>query len=116
MPQAGSGRQEAPLATSAITIRGLEPVPSSTAPLDPTALTLEHVLASLARVKARLEENDRRAMTAGPQPPPEPDPPMACRGVGIEIPWSLRLFSHQPSPWRTFRPGHSANHVGISRQ
>ncbi|KAG6403793.1 hypothetical protein SASPL_136025 [Salvia splendens] len=66
---------EALVATSALTIRGLEPLPVSTRALDPAAMAMEHVLASLARVEARLEENDRRFNSVFSLSHPDPDPP-----------------------------------------
>lgn len=50
----------------------LLPPPSSSVPLDAPALAMEHVLASLAGVEARLDESERRS---NPPPPPiRPDP------------------------------------------
>ncbi|KAG6437863.1 hypothetical protein SASPL_102793 [Salvia splendens] len=60
---------------SASVIVGLGSQPSSTVALDTPALAFEHVLASLARLEARLDASKRRAATAHPPSRPDPDPP-----------------------------------------
>ncbi|KAG6418596.1 hypothetical protein SASPL_120800 [Salvia splendens] len=53
----------------------LEPFPSSLSALDTPALTFEHILASLARLGARMDASERRAAIAQPPPWPDPEPP-----------------------------------------
>lgn len=57
---------EAIVATTTPFIRGLEPLPASSAPLDASALALEHTLASIARVEARLDAHERQPAIAPP--------------------------------------------------
>ncbi|KAG6399839.1 hypothetical protein SASPL_141324 [Salvia splendens] len=61
--------------TSAGIIRGLEQFPASSGARDSTALAFQHVLASLARIEARLDASERRSASAQPPPRPEPKPP-----------------------------------------
>ncbi|KAG6424108.1 hypothetical protein SASPL_114520 [Salvia splendens] len=53
----------------------LEPFPSSPSALDTPAMAFEHILASLARLEARMDALERRASIAQPPPWPDPDPP-----------------------------------------
>ncbi|KAG6393283.1 hypothetical protein SASPL_147520 [Salvia splendens] len=68
-------RAEPIVGSDAGTTRGLEASPSSTGALDTTALAFEHVLASLARIEARLDTSERRNSVAQPPPRPDPKPP-----------------------------------------
>ncbi|KAG6437413.1 hypothetical protein SASPL_102329 [Salvia splendens] len=70
-----AGMRAEPLVGSAGTTRGLEASSSSTGALVTTALAFEHVLASLARIEARLEASERRNSIAPPPPRPDPKPP-----------------------------------------
>ncbi|KAG6423332.1 hypothetical protein SASPL_113726 [Salvia splendens] len=54
---------------------GLESQPAPTAALDTPALAFEHILASIARLEARLDASERRAAITQPPPRPDPDPP-----------------------------------------
>ncbi|KAG6407956.1 hypothetical protein SASPL_130957 [Salvia splendens] len=61
--------------TPAGIIRGLEQFPESSGARDSTTLAFQHVLASLARIEARLDASERRSASAQPPPRPEPKPP-----------------------------------------
>lgn len=63
-----------PLSTT-VANRVLPPPPASSVVLDAPALAMEHVLASLARVEARLDEAERRSNSLLPPIRPEPAPP-----------------------------------------
>ncbi|KAG6394620.1 hypothetical protein SASPL_145209 [Salvia splendens] len=56
-------------------IAGLEPLSSAAAPLNAQALAFEHILASIARVEARLDAEGRQPASAPPRSRPDPDPP-----------------------------------------
>ncbi|KAG6427961.1 hypothetical protein SASPL_112209 [Salvia splendens] len=85
-------RAEPLVSSTAGTTRGLEASSSSTGALDTTALAFEHVLASLARIEARMDASERRNSVALPPPRPDPKPPndgwqqgrgdIICRGIG----------------------------------
>ncbi|KAG6405985.1 hypothetical protein SASPL_133581 [Salvia splendens] len=60
----------------------LEPFPSSPSALDTPALAFEHILASLARLKARMDALERRAAIAQPPPWPDPNPPYTDWNLG----------------------------------
>ncbi|KAG6388746.1 hypothetical protein SASPL_150178 [Salvia splendens] len=68
-------RTEPLVATAAGVVAGVESQSSSTRALDTPALAFEHVLASLARLEARMDASDRRAAAAQAPPRPDPDPP-----------------------------------------
>ncbi|XP_042005941.1 uncharacterized protein LOC121754689 [Salvia splendens] len=56
-------------------IAGLEPLAAASAPLNAQALAFEDILASIARVEARLDAEGRQPVNAPPRSRPEPDPP-----------------------------------------
>ncbi|KAG6418598.1 hypothetical protein SASPL_120802 [Salvia splendens] len=60
----------------------LEPFPSSPSALDTPALAFEHILASLARLEARMDALERRSAIAQPPPWPDPDPPYTDWNLG----------------------------------
>ena len=92
MTQSGLHRSEPPF------IRGVEPLPTVTKPLDAGALAMEHVLASLARMEARLDATDRGVPTT--VPPLRPDPvlpsgvlqqlPVYTQATGVSLPGPSR--------------------------
>ncbi|KAG6416708.1 hypothetical protein SASPL_124144 [Salvia splendens] len=132
-------RTEPIAATTAGVVLGGESQSSSTRALDTQALAFEHVLASLARLEARMDASDRRAAAAQAPPRPDPDPPYAewQRGrddygrnravmktstavsslpqLGLGSPPSTRAHQHpiQPgaSPWD--RPRFSSDSRGV---
>ncbi|KAG6432863.1 hypothetical protein SASPL_104451 [Salvia splendens] len=53
----------------------VESFSTSTGAVDTPAVAFEHVLASLARLEARMDVSERRAAIAQPPPRPDPDPP-----------------------------------------
>ncbi|KAG6410327.1 hypothetical protein SASPL_128385 [Salvia splendens] len=78
MANRGGFNRTEPLTTiSAGIVMGVESRSSSTRPLDTPAMALEHVLASIARLEARMDASDRRGGAAQPPPGPDPDPPYA---------------------------------------
>ncbi|KAG6402502.1 hypothetical protein SASPL_134698 [Salvia splendens] len=70
-----ANRTKPMVVTSAGVIVGGESQSSSTLALDTPGLAFEHVLASLARLEARLDASEQRAVVAQPLPRPDPDPP-----------------------------------------
>ena len=77
MAHLNATRTEPMVVSSTSVIRGLEQLPTSTAPFNASALAWEHVLASIARVEVRLDASERRSNTSPPQSRPDPDPPYA---------------------------------------
>ncbi|XP_047965656.1 uncharacterized protein LOC125210120 [Salvia hispanica] len=92
MASQGIVRTEAIAATTTPFIRGLDPLSSSSsAPLNASALALEHILASIARVEARLDASDRQPTRDPPQSRPDPDPPYNINGG-----WRGESTAHRP--------------------
>ena len=91
----GGGRSEALITSVALGSRGLESLPLSTVPLDAPALAMEHILASLAGVEARLDANDRRSPNLQQQRRPDPDPPYNDTGGWKEDAANRRLVFTQ---------------------
>ncbi|KAG6385787.1 hypothetical protein SASPL_154668 [Salvia splendens] len=75
MANRGVDRTESIVNSSAGTFRGLETLPATSGALDAPALAFENVLASLARIEARLDAAEQRSATTQPPPRPDPDPP-----------------------------------------
>ncbi|KAG6435991.1 hypothetical protein SASPL_100872 [Salvia splendens] len=76
--RATDGRGGHPVSASVSTapfITGLEPLSAVSAPLNAPALAFEHILASIARVEARLDAEGRQPVSAPPRSRPDPDPP-----------------------------------------
>ncbi|KAG6429539.1 hypothetical protein SASPL_107591 [Salvia splendens] len=71
----GGSRTKPIITTFANVSVGVESHSSATLALDTPALAFEHVLASLARLEARIEASERNATIAQPPPRPDPDPP-----------------------------------------
>ncbi|KAG6412976.1 hypothetical protein SASPL_125671 [Salvia splendens] len=76
--------------TSVGVIVGEESQSSSTLALDTPAMAFEHMLASLARLEARLDASERRAAVAQPPPRPDPDPPYVDWQRGEREFWAER--------------------------
>ncbi|KAG6414164.1 hypothetical protein SASPL_126882 [Salvia splendens] len=97
--------------TSAGVIVGGESQSSSTLALDTPALAFEHVLASLARLEARLDASERRAAVAQPPPRLDPDPPYVDWQQGRENS-GRRTVIVQPPPQPEPDPPYADWHRG----
>ncbi|KAG6418308.1 hypothetical protein SASPL_120511 [Salvia splendens] len=97
--------------SSAPFITGLHPLPTASLALNAPALTLEHILASIARVEARLDAEGRQPVSTQPRSRPDPDPPYDVasgwrRGSADQRPISTAAISMATQPQQGF-PGPS---------
>ncbi|KAG6424640.1 hypothetical protein SASPL_115058 [Salvia splendens] len=93
--------------SSAPFITGLHPLPTASSALNAPALALEHILASIARVEARLDAEGRQPVSAQPRSRPDPDPPYDVasgqrRGSGDLRPISTSAISIATQPQHGF--------------